>query len=132
MIQKLDAESRRLSAPPYHRPQEPWVEVVVAADDDSPQTVAIRRRSLRQRRKLFTWSVTALTLGVILILSTSPYRMELLAPGPLSSPHAQLLNEQGRIVAQPVTRQPMNQSLAGFREPFGEREGIRPPNLNCA
>ena len=95
MIQKLDAESRRRSAPPYHRPQEPWVEVVVAADDDSPQTVAIRRRSLRQRRKLFTWSVTALTLGVILILSTSPYRMELLAPGPLSSPHAQLLNEQG-------------------------------------
>ncbi len=47
--------------------------------------------SLRSRRGSFTFAMTGLTIGFLLIAFNSPWSKEFLAPGPLSSPHAQLL-----------------------------------------
>jgi hypothetical protein len=51
--------------------------------------------ALRSRRHAFTLAMTALTLGFLLIAMNSPWSKEFLAPGPLSSPHAQLLAGEG-------------------------------------
>ena len=51
--------------------------------------------ALRSRRGAFTLAMTALTIGFLLIALNSPWSKEFLAPGPLSSPHAQLLAPEG-------------------------------------
>jgi len=55
----------------------------------------LKSRSLRKRRGIFSWAMTALTLGFLLIAFNSPWSKELIAPGPLSSPHAQILGKLG-------------------------------------
>ena len=57
--------------------------------------VVLELPSLRARRGAFTLAMTALTIGFLLIAMNSPWSKEFLAPGPLSSPHAQLLAGQG-------------------------------------
>jgi len=51
--------------------------------------------SLRSRRGAFTLAMTALTIGFLLVAMNAPWSKEFLAPGPLSSPHAQLLAREG-------------------------------------
>lgn len=51
--------------------------------------------SIRSRRKKFTLLCTALTIGFLVISFSIPQRNILIAPGPLTSNHAQLLAEQG-------------------------------------
>jgi hypothetical protein len=80
---------------PYQRPQADTVEVPLAMAADDRGAIALRQMSLRQRRRRFTVSVTAFTLGAICILLQSPIRNEFLAPGPLTSHHAQILAGAG-------------------------------------
>ena len=80
----------------YMRPNHDWEEHPVmtpgvGADDDA----VIRKSSLRRKRRIFTIGFTAFSLGTLLILFNSPYRNEFLAPGPLSSSHAQILKGEG-------------------------------------
>lgn len=97
MIRDLGGSAKlSTNKPPYQRPNDAWTEVVVQAPaTDGSELVAIRQRSLRQKRKVFTWSITAFTAGLLLILLASPFRNELIAPGDLSSPHAQILAAEG-------------------------------------
>lgn len=62
---------------------------------DSIAPVAMTVPSLRARRGSFTIAMTAMTVGFLLIAFNSPWSNDFLAPGPLSSPHAQLLAGQG-------------------------------------
>jgi hypothetical protein len=82
---------------PYHRPNDNWVDVPVqtVSEDGELMTVTVRRRSLRARRRIFTLSCTGFTIGLLMILCTSPYSYEFLAPGELSSNHAQILAGEG-------------------------------------
>ena len=59
------------------------------------QQVVLELPSLRARRGAFTLAMTGLTIGFLLIAMNSPWSKEFLAPGPLSSPHAQLLAGRG-------------------------------------
>ncbi len=61
-------------------------------DDAKP---FFKSRSLRKRRGIFSFAMTALTLGFLLIAFNSPWSKELIAPGPLSSPHGQILGKLG-------------------------------------
>ena len=73
--------------------------------EDSPQNdeavaapvtpITLTMPSLRARRGAFTLAITTLTIGFLLIAMNSPWNKEFLAPGPLSSPHAQLLAAKG-------------------------------------
>ena len=58
-----------------------------------PTTLSVP--SLRSKRRAFTFMITALTMGFLLVAFNSPWCNEFLAPGPLSSPHAQLLAGRG-------------------------------------
>lgn len=60
--------------------------------EDEPM---VARPSLRRRRSVLTLAVVAFTIGSLLIILSSPYRNEFLAPGPLHSSHAQLLAGEG-------------------------------------
>lgn len=65
------------------------------AGDDASSTFEFTVPALRARRGAFTLAMTALTIGFLLIAMNSPWSNEFLAPGPLSSPHAQLLAAEG-------------------------------------
>jgi hypothetical protein len=69
----------------YHRP-----DAVVDATD-----VAAIQPSVRSNRNVFIFGMFAFTVGALIILFNSPYRNEFLAPGPLTSPHANLLAGEG-------------------------------------
>ena len=51
--------------------------------------------NLRKRRGRFTVACTALTVGLLVLSFSIPDRNDLLAPGPLTSKHAQLLDPAG-------------------------------------
>lgn len=51
--------------------------------------------SVRSKRRVFIFGTVAFTVGSLLILFNSPYRNEFLAPGPLTSVHANLLKGDG-------------------------------------
>ncbi|MEL7498023.1 MAG: cytochrome c3 family protein [Planctomycetota bacterium] len=96
MIRRLDESTQLETDYPYQRPQDPLVEVVIQTlDEEQTAPVSIRQRSLREKRKIFVCSVTAFMVGSLLILLSSPYRFEVLAPGGLSSPHSQILAAEG-------------------------------------
>ena len=78
----------------YHRPHDTWQEQPLNYDDADAGPHR-RVRSLRSRRTIFTLAVTAFTIGALLIIGTSPYKNDFLAPGPLCSSHAQILAGQG-------------------------------------
>ena len=64
------------------------------SQDDSEKPI-LKMRSLRKRRGIFSFSMTALTLGFLLIGFNSRWSKEFIAPGPLSSPHGQILGKLG-------------------------------------
>lgn len=70
----------------YHRPDS------IPTTQDSAIAAGA---SVRSRRNVFVFGTFVFTLGTLLILFNSPYRNDFLAPGPLSSVHANLLNGQG-------------------------------------
>jgi hypothetical protein len=74
----------------YHRPHDP---VILPADSTGQQT--IRQTNLRTYRRNFTIACTAFTLGALLIIFSSDGGREIIAPGPLSSPHAPLVSLEG-------------------------------------
>ena len=90
----------------YHRPQDPTVSIPAGVvkpypvredgswdlDEEEP---TLTRPSLRRRRTVLTLAVIAFTIGSLLMILSSPYSNEFLAPGPLHSSHAQLLAGQG-------------------------------------
>ncbi len=89
----------------YHRPHDPHV--TIPAGPPQPYDIkedgsweegdvqVIKRSSLRRRRTVLTLSVIAFTIGSLMIVLSSPYSKEFLAPGPLNSSHAQLLAGKG-------------------------------------
>ena len=90
----------------YHRPNDATVEIPVGPVvpyplnedgtpdfDDSGETQ--KRPSIRRRRTIFTMATAAFTVGALMLILSSPYSHEFLAPGPLHSSHAQLLAGQG-------------------------------------
>ena len=79
----------------YHRPHDTWLEQPLSGDAEDTDGACHRVRSLRSRRTIFTMAVTAFTVGALLILGTSEYKNDFLAPGPLCSSHAQILAGQG-------------------------------------
>lgn len=66
-----------------------------AISDGDTAKPFLKSRSLRKRRGIFSFAMTALTLGFLLIAFNSPWSKEMIAPGPLSSPHAQILGKLG-------------------------------------
>ncbi len=74
--------------------QELYQKPLPTAAGDMPKPV-FKSRSLRKRRGMFSFAMTALTLGFLLIAFNSPWSKELIAPGPLSSPHGQILGKLG-------------------------------------
>ena len=72
----------------YDRPHDKYQETAIEGG-------VLRKRSLRSRRRVFTVACTAFTIGAILIMFMSPFRNDILAPGPVSSSHAQLLVGNG-------------------------------------
>lgn len=91
MIRKLDPKEGQ----PYIRPNDDTYVVPVVAQNDGDGDILVKRRSIRSLRKQFTWAVTAFTVGSLLILFQSPARNDFIAPGPLTSNHAQILNGLG-------------------------------------
>ena len=73
--------------------KERYVDPAVSGGDQVKPFVA--KRSLRQCRTIFSMAMTALTFGLLLIAFNSSWSRELIAPGPLSSPHAQILGKLG-------------------------------------
>jgi len=63
--------------------------------DLSEEEPMVARASLRRRRTILTLASIAFTIGALLIILSSPYSNEFLAPGPLHSSHAQLLAGEG-------------------------------------
>ena len=53
------------------------------------------RRTLRYYRKAFTIAMTSLTLGLVILVFSSPWQKEIIAPGPMTHHHAQILTLQG-------------------------------------
>jgi hypothetical protein len=79
---------------PYQRPDQPQVRYLPGRSSGEPQQIQVRH-SVRRRRGLICLCVLAVTIGSLLILFQSPLRNELLAPGPLTSHHAQILAGMG-------------------------------------
>lgn len=76
----------------YQRPNMSTVERPVSVlDDQHVESVP----AVRSKRNVFVFGTFAFTVGALLILFNSPYRNEFLAPGPLSSVHANILKGQG-------------------------------------
>jgi hypothetical protein len=84
----------------YHRPNEKWVcssqELCdgctgPSATGSCPLNQCQPRLSLREQRKRFTVAVTCLTIGAIIILFSSTWRNEFIAPGNLCTAHARLM-----------------------------------------
>ena len=98
MIKKNSQWQNKPASASYQRPHDQWQEIVVQTDGtDEPQGRVVRKaRSLRWRRWIFTLSVTAFTLGALMIAFATPsIRNEIIAPGELCSSHAQILAGQG-------------------------------------
>lgn len=100
---KDDLRMQGFSDTHYHRPHDPEVLVPAGAArpwptredggwDLSEQEPMIARPSLRRRRTVLTMCVIAFTIGSLMIILSSPYSNEFLAPGPLHPSHAQLLS----------------------------------------
>jgi hypothetical protein len=79
---------------PYQRPDQLQVRYLPARSSGEPNQIQVRH-SVRRRRGLICLCVLAVTIGSLLILFQSPLRNELLAPGPLTSHHAQILAGMG-------------------------------------
>lgn len=94
MIRKLGSP---YSNDPYDRPNNNFQDVQVAIEDRSDYDLdsQIRISSLRFSRRKFVFALTAFLVGGVLILMESPFKHEFLAPGPLSSSHAQILAGKG-------------------------------------
>jgi hypothetical protein len=86
-----------LSKGPYARPNDRFTEEFIVDPDSTSeqQSAKFRRPSLRTKRGALTMALTAFTIGALMIVISSPYSKEFLAPGPLTSPHARLLAGQG-------------------------------------
>ncbi len=82
---------------PYHRPNDNWIDLPIQTLSEGGEltSITVRKRSLRAKRRIFTLSCTGFTIGLLMILCTSPYGNEFLAPGGLSSNHAQILAKNG-------------------------------------
>ncbi|MFK7766167.1 MAG: hypothetical protein AB8B55_02910 [Mariniblastus sp.] len=90
----LDSTERFLNQ--YHRPNDKWVDTPIQTTvDGETKIVTVKKRSLREKRRIFTLSFTAFTIGALMILMSSPYSKEFLVPGGLSSNHGQILAGQG-------------------------------------
>ena len=100
---KDDLQMQGFSDTYYHRPHDP--EVLVPAGSAKPwptregggwdlseEEPMIAKPSLRRRRTVLTLSVIAFTIGALMIVLSSPYSNEFLAPGPLHPSHAQLMS----------------------------------------
>ena len=94
MIRKLGKETPKTKND-YHRPHDKWQDQPLGYGGSETGGATQRVRSLRSRRRIFTLAVTAFTVGALLILGTSDYKNDFLAPGPLCSSHAQILAGQG-------------------------------------
>ena len=94
MIRKLGQEPLKTKND-YHRPQDTWVEPPFPDNETGAAEPRCRVRNLRSRRTIFTLAVTAFTVGALIIIGTSPYKNDFMAPGPLCSSHAQILGGQG-------------------------------------
>lgn len=81
----------------YTRPVNQRIQPVDSNSNESELDITPRRiqRSLRRQRGMFSFAVTALTIGLLCIGFNSTWKSELIAPGPLSSPHGQILMSQG-------------------------------------
>jgi hypothetical protein len=90
----------------YHRPHDPKVLVPSGSvkpypvrDDGSwdlsEEEPMVARTSLRRQRTVLTLATIAFSIGALMIILSSPYSNEFLAPGPLHSSHAQLLAGKG-------------------------------------
>ena len=106
MTLKPNNDLENFSETSYHRPHDPTVEIPAGSAkpwpirengtwDLSEEEPTITRPSLRHRRRVMSICVIAFTIGSLLIILSSPYSKEFLAPGPLHSSHAQLLAGQG-------------------------------------
>ena len=94
----MSEHSQDFEVSEYLRPNspqtlEPVTPIDVGSDAHIPQT------SLRSKRKLFVLSSFAFSIGALLILFNSPFKNDFLAPGPLSSPHANILKGTDRCSA---------------------------------
>lgn len=102
---------------PYHRPNEA---TVMLPGNSTGEAVCVRP-SLRSYRRNFTIACTAFTLGSLLIVFSSPWSREFIAPGPLSSHHAPLAaNENGDRCA--ACHAAANGSLASWISGFFSAE----------
>ena len=82
----------------YQRPNLPHTEVP-ATPIDMGSELPVSRTSLRSKRKMFVLSSLAFSIGSLLILFNSPLKNDFLAPGPLSSVHANILKGTDRCAA---------------------------------
>jgi hypothetical protein len=112
-----DPADLRFVAGPYHRPND---RRVILLGDPLVETT-LTRPSLRTYRRNFTIACTMFTLGSVLILFSSPWSKELIAPGSLSSHHAPLAaNEKGDRCA--ACHAAANGSLASWITGFFSEE----------
>ena len=80
---------------PYNRPNEDIQRLQIGEVGAEDGDFQISTSSLRFSRRKLTFAITAFVLGAILVLLQSPMKNEFLAPGALSSSHAQILAGQG-------------------------------------
>ncbi len=73
----------------YHRPDDSELRRLDAGFERDD--LQIRVPSLRRHRCMIALSVAGFAIGALLVVFASPWRNEVLAPGPLSSSHAQIL-----------------------------------------
>lgn len=81
-------------ADPYQRPDKDRIVSLPATVPGEPGE-AIRLPSSHRLRRTVVLSVWAFTFGALLLVFQSPGRNEILAPGPLTSQHAQILAGMG-------------------------------------
>ena len=92
----------------YERPNQSFVYVPLPQSDEGIASgevlyerpvddgaAVLVKPTLRKQRGMFTLAMTALTAGFLMIGLNSPWSNEFIAPGPLSSPHAQILGDMG-------------------------------------
>jgi hypothetical protein len=118
MIQKLIPDNRK----PYDRPNDDVTQVLVQSDGNNA-SVFVDKNSLRFNRKVFTVAVTGFVIGAVLILMQSPYRNQLITPGPLKSTHAQIIASQTGdqcAACHDVGSQNFGQWLTGMSTPGKE------------
>ena len=107
-----DQPLQDLRSAEYQRPNERRITFPASTDVDGSDRSATAP-TMRSRRGVFTFAMTAFTVGAILILYASPWRHEFLVPGNLTSHHAQILADAGadRCAA---CHQNANDGLAGW------------------